>query len=147
MELSGKSQQIKQGIVKQVLTIAATLLVALTMISADLAILARYSISERADFTLISQYLQIAVILATTLNIGVNIHFNFHKTKPCIVSNILGYAAFIRVLLLLISLLFLLVLDLSTTRAAMFVILTLGLLLLSLYMACCSLLECPLPHY
>lgn len=114
-------------VLAQALIISGSRLVGLSMMTVDLMILARYSLTETADFALAAQFSQVFIVLAMGLTIGVNIVFNARKDSSQIICGaIAGYALLVGVALLLLALAMAFWLDMSANARQAYLVLALG---------------------
>lgn len=130
------------AVIRQALTISGSRLVALSMVSVDLMILGRFSMSETADFALAVQYSQLFIVLALALTVGVNIAFNLRRAaSESLARSISGYALFVGVGLFLISVPVGCYVDMTENARWSYFVLALGILPTTAYVALCAMVE------
>lgn len=129
-------------VIRQSLTISGSRLVALSMVSLDLMILGRFSLSETADFALAVQFSQIYIVLALGLTVGVNIAFNLRKPhSKTIAGSIVGYALLAGVLLFLMSIPMAFFVEMSENARDSYYALAVGIAPTTIYIALCAMIE------
>lgn len=128
--------------IKRASTISATRFVALSLATIDMIMLGHTNISSVQDYTLASQLIQVFVILAVVLCIGINIVLGQSKDKLCRASQeILGYSICVGATLLTISLPFAGLVDGSRYAIQSYFILAASILPLSIYIGLSNILE------
>lgn len=129
-------------VIRQSLTISGSRLVALSMVSLDLMILNRFSLSETADFALAVQFSQIYIVLALGLTVGVNIAFNLRKPhSKTITGSIVGYALLAGILLFVMSIAMAFVVEMSENARDSYYALAVGIAPTTIYIALCAMIE------
>lgn len=127
---------------KRALVISATRFVALSLAMVDMVMLGHTNIMAVEDYTLASQVIQVFVILAVVLSIGINIVIGQNKdTARQTAQEILGYSVCLGGVLLLISLIVGQFFDASNNATQSYFLLSVSIFPLAIYVGICNILE------
>ncbi|GGY16454.1 hypothetical protein GCM10011289_19650 [Paludibacterium paludis] len=130
------------AILRQALTISASRLISLSMASTDLMVLGRMAWRDASDFALASQWAQVFVVLAVTLNVGVVLVYRAGRVVDSrLAGRIAAYALAVGGALCLASLALPSMAGFSSSARAIYLVLAAGLVPMTLHIACCHLLE------
>lgn len=127
---------------KRALVISTTRFVALSLAMVDMVMLGHTNIMAVEDYTLASQVIQVFVILAVVLSIGINIVIGQNKdTARQTAQEILGYSVCLGGVLLLISLIVGQFFDASNNATQSYFLLSVSIFPLAIYVGICNILE------
>ncbi|EPP22584.1 MATE family efflux transporter [Vibrio fluvialis] len=127
---------------KRALVISATRFVALSLAMVDMVMLGHTNMMAVEDYTLASQVIQVFVILAVVLSIGINIVIGQNKdTARQTAQEILGYSVCLGGVLLFISLIVGQFFDASNHATQSYFLLSASIFPLAIYIGVCNILE------
>ncbi|ENM5855601.1 hypothetical protein NTE09_003633 [Vibrio mimicus] len=127
---------------KRAFVISATRFVALSLAMVDMVMLGHTNMMAVEDYTLASQVIQVFVILAVVLSIGINIVIGQSKdTARQTAQEILGYSVCLGGVLLFISLIVGQCFDASNHATQSYFLLSISIFPLAIYVGVCNILE------